>query len=152
MILALACYLKIYKNFVLSFCTLGIEWKFSNRRHKAFEAKYLSKISCNWKYFACSRLMPTIHYSTWDKERAILLFIITSTKSMDGGISTNNHHLSYFFLNSLQHYMLKRGWNFVRVRFCYSWIKYWLQYTWVNSPLGQKGTQREKGPILLQKI
>lgn len=49
--------------------------------------------------------MPTTHFSTLDKDAAILLFIITSTKSMDVGViiiqrirrSTNNHRFSYFF-------------------------------------------------------
>lgn len=51
-----------------------VEWEFSNGRHKSFEAKYLSKVFHIWKYFICSRLMPTTYNSIVDKDSAILLF------------------------------------------------------------------------------
>lgn len=50
----------------------GAEWSYVGGKPKGFEVKYLDKVVYIWKYIICSRLILTRHYSSVNRERAIL--------------------------------------------------------------------------------
>lgn len=56
-------YMKVVEGLTIG----GPKWVITNRRHKSFDAKNLTNISYVWKYFICLKLMPTMHYNTFEK-------------------------------------------------------------------------------------
>lgn len=65
------------------------EWDITNGRYKYFDDKILTMVSHIWQYFIFSILMSTTYYNIIDRERAILLLEITSTKIKDVGPMIN---------------------------------------------------------------
>lgn len=57
-------YIEVIETLVME----GVKWEFSSGRYKSFHAKFLSKVFYIWKFFVCSKLMPTTHYNSMDKE------------------------------------------------------------------------------------
>lgn len=86
-----------YATVLEKFTLEGGEWSYTSGKYKKFEVKYLDRVIRIWQYFVCLKLMPTRLYHCVDRERAMLIYVITSKMPMD--IENIIHHKIKLYAN-----------------------------------------------------
>lgn len=96
--------------------------------------------------------MPTTHYCFMDKEQAISLFVIASTKTMNVRaiinqyirVYTNNHHLSYLFPQQIIALCAKAKVAYPKSEILFQSDELLTLICMSELTSGEKGTQRDR--------